>query len=392
MTISSVAAVVDSTGISAPALTDILDYLQSLYKQIFGEDVYLGADSQDGQLLGILAQAIDDCNSSAIAVYNAFSPTTAQGAGLSSVIKINGLERQGSTYSTADLTITGTAGTIITDGVAQDTAGYKWSLPASVTIGTSGSVVVTATCQTAGAIYADIGTITKILTPTRGWQAVSNATAASVGVSAEIDAKVRQRQSISTELPSQSVMAGIIGAVANITGVTRCVGYENVNDTADSNGIPAHSISLVVDGGDSATIAQTIANKKTPGTGTYGTTSEVVTGPDGIPTTINFYRPTLVEVQVTVTLAALTGYLSTIGSSIQTALVDYINSLSIGEDCYITRLYTPANLSGDSDSDTYDITGLTIGSNGGAQGSANVPIAFNEAAYCTTSDITISVP
>lgn len=47
-------------------------------------------------------------------VYNAFSPSTAQGAGLSSVVKINGIRRKTASYSTVDLRIVGQVGTIVT--------------------------------------------------------------------------------------------------------------------------------------------------------------------------------------------------------------------------------------------------------------------------------------
>ena len=107
--LQTLSAVVSSTGITAPALNDILDTLISNFQSIYGVDVYLGPDTQDGQWLGILAQAIYDSNQTAVAVYNQFSPQYAIGAGLSSVVKINGLLREVSTNSTAVVLIVGQA-------------------------------------------------------------------------------------------------------------------------------------------------------------------------------------------------------------------------------------------------------------------------------------------
>ena len=59
----------------------------------YGSDAVLTPDSQDGQLLAVFAQAIYDNGQALIAIYNSFSPATAQGAGLSSLVKINGLAR-----------------------------------------------------------------------------------------------------------------------------------------------------------------------------------------------------------------------------------------------------------------------------------------------------------
>ena len=98
--LTTLAATVSSTGISAPTMDQILTSLQSSFQSIYGSDVYLGPDSQDGQWLGVLAQAIHDCNDAAIFVFNQFSPATSIGTGLSSVVKINGLIRETATNRT----------------------------------------------------------------------------------------------------------------------------------------------------------------------------------------------------------------------------------------------------------------------------------------------------
>jgi hypothetical protein len=120
---------VDETGIHSPAFTDVLSYLQGKVQAIFGSDVYLGNDSADGQLLGIFAQAIYDTNSMAIAVYNSYSPSTAVGVGLSSVVKINGLIAGIPTNSTATVQVIGVAGTIISGGIVRDANSNQWNLP-----------------------------------------------------------------------------------------------------------------------------------------------------------------------------------------------------------------------------------------------------------------------
>ena len=179
--ITTTAPTVDATGITAPSYADVLAYLKSQYQTIYGSDVYLEADSQDGQFLAIIASAINDANAVAISVYNAFSPASAQGANLSSVVKINGITRAVASLSTVDLTIVGQVGITITNGVVQDTNNVKWDLPASVTIPPAGTIVVTATCETPGAIAAVAGSVNQISTPTRGWQTVTNVSAAAPG-------------------------------------------------------------------------------------------------------------------------------------------------------------------------------------------------------------------
>ena len=98
---------------------------------------------------------------------------TAQAAALSSNVKINGITRKVATNSTADLLLTGTAGTTIMNGSARDKNGIIWNFPASVAIGVDGTVLVTATCANSGSVAALAGTITTINTPTRGWVSVT---------------------------------------------------------------------------------------------------------------------------------------------------------------------------------------------------------------------------
>ena len=85
----------------------------------------------------------------------------------------------------------------------------------------------------------------------------------------------------STAQPSQTVLIGIEGAIARITGVTRYKVYENDTSQADSNGLPPRSITCVVEGGSDQDIANSIYLKKTPGCYTNGTTAIQVTDSNG---------------------------------------------------------------------------------------------------------------
>lgn len=401
----SLAAYIDATGIHAPTYAQVLASLQASYQGIFGSDAYLGSDSQDGQLLAIFAQAISDCNSAAIQVFNAYSPAFAQGTGLSTSVKINGLARLVSSNSTATLTIIGQAGTIITNGSVGDTNSNTWLLPASVTIPVGGSISVTATAQNPGAIPAAIGSITQIQTPTLGWQSATNPAVAVLGNPVETDAALRIRQSLSVAQPGQTTVDAIASAIGNTAGVTRYVVYENATNATDANGVPAHTIAPIVQGGTVAAVATAIQSRKPPGIQTYGTTSYQVLDPVGLPITINYYTLAQTNIYAAVTIKALPGYLSTTGTALINAIVQMINGFSVGEYVYLGRLYSPANLSGDAAttssgltqaqldalSNTYNITALTIGFSSGSLGTADLAIAFNAAAACTAANITLTV-
>lgn len=381
---------IDRLGIHAPSYQDVLTYLQNQYRTIYGADVYLGNDSQDGQFLALLALALHDTNSMAVAVYGAFSPATAQGVGLSSVVKINGIRRLIATHSAADLVLTGQNGTPITNGIVRDDNQNNWLLPASVTIPASGQIIVTAQAAAAGAIAAAAGSISTILTPTRGWQSATNPAPAVAGDPLESDPALRNRQTFSTALPSQTVLDGIVGSILSIPGVIRVKPYENDTEVTDQDGLPPHSITFVVDGGDAQQIANAIVLKKTPGTATYGTTVETVVDAYGLSHIVRFFRPTLVPISVAITVQPLLGFSTATEALISQAVADYVDSLPIGVDVLLTKLYAPANLPVDPTvSNTFNIVSLTI-SRTGAPAAQDIPIAFNEVAVCTIDNVTLT--
>ncbi|ECE2072590.1 hypothetical protein ILW01_004639 [Salmonella enterica] len=386
-------ATVTAEGISAPDYQTILDTLTSYFQQIYGSDAYLEPDSKDGQMVALVALAIHDANNTAIAVYNCFSPVTGYGAALTSNVKINGIARKGATNSTVDLLLTGTAGTTITNGTVKDTNNVIWRLPDSVVIGVDGTVTATAICSKSGAVAAPAGTITTINTPTRGWTSVTNPAAATVGAPAETDAELRIRQGQSVAIPSITPFEGVDGAIANIAGVTRHKLYENDTGKTDGNGLPPHSISAIVDGGDVTEIARTIRGNKGQGVRTWGKTSVTVPDKYGNPHIISFSRPTDVPVYGKITLKVFAGYTSQIGVQIQQAVADYINRLMIGDQVLLSRIYSPANLGVVSGGNAryYDIQELLIGKSPEAVAAANINIAYDESASCKPENIIITV-
>lgn len=386
-------ATVTAEGITAPDYQTILAALRGYFQQIYGSDAYLEPDSKDGQLVALVALAIHDANTTALAVYRSFSPATALGDALTSNVKINGITRRADTPSTVDLVLTGTPGTTITNGNVRDTNGVIWQLPGRVVLGTDGAAVVTATCATPGAVAALPGAVSGINTPTRGWLSVTNPAAAAVGVAAETDAQLRIRQAQSVALPSLTPFDALDGAIASISGVTRHKLYENDSTMTDSNGLPAHSICAVVDGGDAQTIADTLRRKKGQGVTTWGTTHVPVQDSYGNPHVIGFSRPVDVPVYAQITLQAFTGYTTQTGNQIKQAVADYINGLQIGDDVLLSRVYSPANLGVVSGGDAryYDITALLIGKSAASVAMANIPVGYDESASCSPDHIALVV-
>lgn len=387
---------IDSTGYHYADYPTFLQWIQDQYRATYGADIYLGADSMDGQWTAIMAQSLYDTAALGAQTYNSFSPSSAAGVGLSRVVKINGLKRNIPTSSTVVLTIVGQAGTVITNGIAIDTLQQQWTLPSSVTIPPGGSIDVTATAQAQGSINALPNTVTGIFTPTLGWQTVNNGSAASTGAPVEQDGALRTRQAESTSLPAQTVIQATTSALANLTGVSAVRPYENVTDSTDGNGLPPHSVCFVVEGGDITAITNTIGLYKTPGTNTYasGTNAqhEIYSDPAGLPVPINFYNPAIAAtIAVQLTIKALTGWDTSFEIPIAAAVASLIASFGIGGTVVYTQIFV-AGYAASPIPNSYYVQGVQINKNGGSFAAANIILAFNEIPVCDpNTDISFTI-
>ena len=396
---SDYAPTVDSLGIAAKDFRTVQALLSARFREIYGQDIYIEPDSQDGQLIGIFALASADLNAAAVALYNAFSPATAQGNGLSSVVKINGIRRKLPSHSTCDVRIDGVAGTVINSGAIGD-GQYKWLLPAQVIIPTPDAfVVVTATADKEGAIKATAGTLTAIMTPVLGWQSVTNPSAAVEGAAVETDGALRIRQTVSVATPSQSIFEGIAANVWGVRDVKRVGAYENPTNDWDANGLPPHSICLVVEGGRVEDIGQAILLRKNPGCDSIPSKATPASPEDVrlrlLDTTndfrdINFYRPKYVHIHMTIVLNVGRAWSSAIGDKIKEAVATYVNSLPIGADVSFYRIMSPINFCNKQLLDAYDVVDVTI-SGGVTDSHGGVTIGFREAAIIVPADIKIII-
>lgn len=392
---------IDESGLHIPTYQDIEDSLVNSARTIFGTDIYLENDSQDFQDIAARAQLIYDTLLTAQMAYNARSPVFATGVSLDGLVALNGILRHPATRSIATVTLTGTAYTLISSGVVADINGNLWNLPSSVTIGAGGTVDVTATCQASGAITALAGQINIISTPTLGWTAVNNAGAATPGQPVETDSSLRARQAESVANPSQALTYGILGGVLAVTNVLSAQLYENdtaspvsyVNGVFNPSGYPPHSITMVVDGGAQEDIANAIAVRKTPGCYTNGDVAVTTYDPAGVPTVIRFYRPTLVPIQTTLTVAALRGYSSAVTAAIKQAVFDYVNGLVAGQTVVISEIWQAA-LSVDLNppgSPTFSLNSVTANRVGDPPVTTNLAMNYVEKATITLLNINVVV-
>lgn len=382
---------IDNSGMHLPLYSEIRDQLITEMKGIFGQDIYIEEDTQDYQQISIFAKKIFDTNALALLVYNNRTPITAIGVGLDNLCALVGIKRKPATYSSVQLTMTGVAGTTITNGTATDGTN-TWNLPNEVTIPSNGIITVLATCDKSGSVSAAPNTITTIVNPTYGWLSVTNNYAATPGQDVESDAQLRARYAAATYAPSETVMDGISSALQSISEVTRVKGYENDTNETSTEGFPPHSITYVVEGGNEDSIAVTIYNKKTPGVYTNGTTEINVIGVGGSINLIRFYRPTYKQIYVKVFLKKLSGYNDSYVDSIKEAIKNYIDNLEIAESVYRSVVWSVATSQmSDILSPAFSLTDVQLSTDGTTYSGSDITVNFNEAAQVTLANIQVVV-
>ena len=398
-----------TAGLVIPSYASILADLISGYQAIYPQVVYLGTDTAKYQEISIFALKCYDCNLATQLAYNARSPLTAVGSDLDSIVKMNGLARLPASYSTAPETITGVAGTVITNGLITDTQGNVWALPLSVTIPSGGSVTVGITCQTAGSIQAATGAINTISGgATAGWTGATNPSPALPGLPVEANSQLRARQALSVAAPSLTRLASTISAIAAVSGVTRYAtgtptpggpgsSIENPTGATDPWGNPPHSISMVVEGGADLDVATAIYQKR--GLGVYtnpdstaGSMSVPVTDPNtGTITTIGFQRPSYVPIYVTMVIHGLTGYTSATLTAIQDAIITYLNDLQIGEEVTFSAFYAVASsVMPNLLTPQFSITSLYTGITSSPSGTTNIILNYYQVAQGIADNVLIT--
>ena len=332
------------SGYNRKRLDDIKSELEAAYKLIFGENIDVTPQSVFGQIIGIHSEREADLWEQSETIYNAFYPSTAQGAQLSNLVTLNGIVRQNATSSTVTITCSGTDGTVIPIGSIVSTSDTKEQF-VSIATGTisGGSVDIAFESVTAGAIEAIAGTLTVIDTPIFGWASADNASGAQLGQNEETDAELRERRIQSTQALGQNLVDSLFAQILNLDDVTSSLVVSNGTD-ATVDGIPPHQFLTVIEGGDVEEIAATIWKNTPQGIDSHGALTETITDSQGFPQDINYSRPAEKEIYFKLTISTDLDFPASGEEDIKSAMVAFGSSnFGIGDDVLLSQFYTPIN-------------------------------------------------
>lgn len=263
-------------GLVTQSLEEIIQDLKSEYKSIYGQDINLEQNSPDGQWINILAQGKKDMLDLFTQFYNNLDPDRVIGIPQQILYKLNGLIIQAYTYSyvyvnvivTEDVTLQGLDNNIESaDGTGytvRDENGNRWILAATKNL-PAGTHSLNFRAADLGSITALPNTINVMETILKGVAGVNNpARNYLTGGRGESDAEFRLRRNQAMAVPSQGFDESTQSQMLHLPNVTQCKIYDNRSDVV-VNGIPAHGIWVIVEGGTPAEIGRVIYNNLPPG-------------------------------------------------------------------------------------------------------------------------------
>lgn len=247
----------NENGLQIATQAELSTYFTTNYQAIYGSNINLSSSTQDGQFLNIVLQSILDNAELFLSIFNSFDPDNAIGKILDQRVALNGIQRQAGTFSTTDVTITlsqsvnlyGQDQTLQPIFTVSDNGGVQWQL-ITTQLGV-GPGVVTGSFRAVnpGAVFTNPNTIRVPVTIILGVILINNPnTQTSVGINEETDAELRIRRQQSVSASSQGYLAGLLGTLLNINGVNSAFVYENTTSSTDANGVPGHSIWVIVSG------------------------------------------------------------------------------------------------------------------------------------------------
>ncbi|MGF6394297.1 baseplate J/gp47 family protein [Pseudomonas plecoglossicida] len=370
----------------------------------------LDPSTPDGLKMAHDAEIFYALDETLLQAYNSKDPNKAKGLDLDIVCSITGTTRSSGSSASVALTLAGTPGTEIQSGsrFESTTTGSRWATDQTVTIDSSGTVDVNATCTVVGPTQADAGTITRIVDVVGGLASCTNQDPATPGTDEQRDEQLRVTRAAAVGKPGNNQIDSMIGELFGVNGVRRVKVYENDTGSAavspdNPHGLPEHSLAVIVDGGTDADVAMGIYLKKNPGARLYqaGTPFEVEVTSPKYPTNkkvIRASRPIYVDMDVVINIVSDGTLPSDIDTQIQEAVMEFaagdlipadvgfkISGFDIGETVPFSTMFTPINKVIGAYGNSY----VSLLELNGAQ--ANVAIAYNEMSRWTESNITVVV-
>lgn len=268
------------TGFVAPDESAILSAVSDDINAAFNGKLNMASTTPQGQLATAIAAIVGNVFDTFVNMTQQVDPAFASGRMQDGIARIYFLDRNGAEPTTLQIACGGLTGVVLPVGTARiiDTAGNTYTCAGSGSIGTTGSVVLSFTCDTLGPITVPAANSVKIYQSISGWDTVSVVSGVE-GVDTESRADFEVRRQASVAGNSVGSLPSVAGAISKVPGVIDFFVTENPtsnNLTVGGVSLIPNSLYVCAAGGDPNAVAKAIWSKKGPGCNYNGNTTVTV--------------------------------------------------------------------------------------------------------------------
>lgn len=385
-------------GYKRETYAEILEGVEQLAKENFGEDIDTSEPTILGKLLRIFAYYYARlAEENEEAYYSAFA-NFARGVSLDRVCELARITRNSETASAYTIQATGTANKPIPYGflVGTEDGITFYNTQKDVVFNYNGKATFTAECTDKGVIgnvpLSEINTIINTDVNVSSIEAIEQT---AIGTKDENDYSLRRRFNLAKKGLGACNESSILASVLAVPDVSYADIVVNESNSTDSNTLlPAHSFKVIVRCPTTAyqEVAQAIYNKKPLGIATVGDISLYVMGINNYHKRINFSIPTTISVKVTAKINVDSSLFPTATGTdeIETAIKEYINTLGIGNNVSRSSLYGIIH----SVSGVTDVTELkmyTVNGSTETEVSGNIEVTYDKDTVCSSVEVTVNV-
>ena len=261
---------IDETGAFAASLAEVNANFFARYKALIGEDLSESPQTPQAQIAGVTGAITAEVLEAIVELFNGNSIDHAGGILLTDLGSILAIMRILATHSRATATLTGVAGTGVPAGSRVRTAeGDLFETLADAALSPSG-VQVEMLAVEEGPVPAAAGALSEIVTVIPGWETVTNAEAAILGIAEQSDQSYKMAYRSRTGRVSTGANPALEAAIVEARGgrprlVENRTGATKIEQEWSVYG---HSILAIVEGGLEGDIRRAIETHRGQGVGT----------------------------------------------------------------------------------------------------------------------------
>lgn len=360
-------------------------------------------ESPLGQINGIFAEMLGEAWEALEAAYNAFDADKAEDVTLTNLAKVTGTVRRGARPSRVVASCNLDAGTELIPSLnfahVRDKPAARFTPERAFVAPNDGVHFVPFVSEQAGPVPAPQEHLTVIVAPgTQGWNSITNDRDAELGHPADTNATLRLRRIAELMAMGNGTVGGIASKVSQVPGVQTADCFENVAWYTNSDGLPPHSIEVLIFDGlvplpiDDA-VAQAIWDSRGGGINYHGSSSGIARRDDGTEVEVSFSRVTPKRVYLEIELHidpekyggddALRAWLATEANAAQSRGVP-VRARQI-DSLVLPRSATQPGFPG-----VLDVLDFRLGFEPHPTGRTNLPIGIREIANFDSGDIVVT--